>query len=202
MSLDDITDVSIAEKKYNDSRVCVAYIAIDNVEDVLQYVHEKFRVAVSRVDEKLKDWADSLHAVIKSYENDKYIMLIDSISVDKCIENRFSILDEIRDIRVGDGVSVTVSMGISRSEGLLADKEIAARDAIDLALQRGGDQVVYNDNGITEYYGGRTKSVYKRSNVRSRTFPRFAPATVTRTDTASAGTQSHAQSQASVTDEE
>ena len=182
LSLNDITAVSVAEKKYNDSRVCVAYIAIDNVEDVLQYVHEKFRVAVSSVDEKLKTWADSLHAVIKSYDNDKYIMLIDSISVDKCIDNRFSILDDIRDIRVGDGVSVTVSMGISRSEGTLADKEIAARDAIDLALQRGGDQVVYNDNGVTEYYGGRTKSVYKRSNVRSRTFTNQLTALMARSD--------------------
>jgi len=182
LSLNDITAVSVAEKKYNDSRVCVAYITIDNVEDVLQYVHEKFRVAVSSVDEKLKTWAESLHAVIKSYDNDKYIMLIDSVAVERCIENRFSILDDIRDIRVGDGVSVTVSMGISRSEGTLADKEIAARDAIDLALQRGGDQVVYNDNGVTEYYGGRTKSVYKRSNVRSRTFTNQLTALMARSD--------------------
>ena len=182
LSLDDITAITEAEKKYNDSRVCVAYIAIDNVEDVLQYVHEKFRVAVSSVDEKLKSWADSMNAMIKSYDNDKYIMLIDSASLDKCIQTRFSILDEIREIRVGDGVSITVSMGISKSEGSLIDKELAARDAIDLALQRGGDQVVYNDNGVTEYYGGRTKSVYKRSNVRSRTFTNQLTALMARSD--------------------
>ena len=180
--LDDVTAITEAEKKYNDSRVCVAYIAIDNIEDVLQYVHEKFRVAVSSVDEKLKAWADSLNAMIKSYDNDKYIMLIDSVSLDKCIQNRFSILDDIREIRVGDGVSITVSMGISKSDGTLIDKEIAARDAIDLALQRGGDQVVYNDNGVTEYYGGRTKSVYKRSNVRSRTFTNQLTALMARSD--------------------
>ena len=170
ISLMDITSISEMEKKYNESKVCIAYIAIDNIEDVLQYVHEKFRVAVSRVDEKLKTWADSLNATIKSYDNDKYIMFFDSVSLDKCLENRFSILDEIREIRVGDGVSITVSMGVSRMDGTLHDRELAARDAIDLALQRGGDQVVYIDNGVTEYYGGRTKSIYKRSNVRSRTF--------------------------------
>ena len=182
LSLNDVTAVSIAEEKYNNSRVCVAYIAIDNVEDVLQYVHEKFRVAVSSVDEKLKSWADSLGAMLKSYDNDKYIMLIDSVSLEKCIKNRFSILDEIREIRVGDGVSITVSIGVSRSEGTLLEKELAARDAIDLALQRGGDQVVYNDNGVTEYYGGRTKSVYKRSNVRSRTFTNQLAALMARCD--------------------
>ena len=170
ISLMDITSISEMEKKYNESKVCIAYIAIDNIEDVLQYVHEKFRVAVSRVDEKLKTWADSLNATIKSYDNDKYIMFFDSVSLDKCLQNRFSILDEIREIRVGDGVSITVSMGVSRMDGTLHDRELAARDAIDLALQRGGDQVVYIDNGVTEYYGGRTKSIYKRSNVRSRTF--------------------------------
>ena len=182
LSLTDITALSEMEKKYNENKVCIAYIAIDNIEDVLQYVHEKFRVAVSRVDEKLKNWADSLGATIKSYDNDKYIMFFDSVSLDKCLENRFSILDEIRETRVGDGVSITISMGVSRMDGSLRDRELAARDAIDLALQRGGDQVVYINNGITEYYGGRTKSIYKRSNVRSRTFTNQLTSLMVRAD--------------------
>ena len=182
LSLTDITALSEMERKYNENKVCIAYIAIDNIEDVLQYVHEKFRVAVSRVDEKLKNWADSLGATIKSYDNDKYIMFFDSVSLDKCLENRFSILDEIRETRVGDGVSITISMGVSRMDGSLRDRELAARDAIDLALQRGGDQVVYINNGITEYYGGRTKSIYKRSNVRSRTFTNQLTSLMVRAD--------------------
>lgn len=182
LSLTDVTALSEMEKKYNENKVCIAYIAIDNIEDVLQYVHEKFRVAVSRVDEKLKNWADSLGATIKSYDNDKYIMFFDSVSLDKCLENRFSILDEIRETRVGDGVSITISMGVSRMDGSLRDRELAARDAIDLALQRGGDQVVYINNGVTEYYGGRTKSIYKRSNVRSRTFTNQLTSLMVRAD--------------------
>lgn len=181
-ALNDITDLEEAEKRYNDSKVCVAYIAIDNLEDVLQYVHEKFRVAVSVVDEQLKAWANSLSASIKSYDNDKYIMFFDAASLDKCLEDRFAILDTIRETRVGDGVSITVSMGVCRSDGTLKDRENAARDAIDLALQRGGDQVVYINNGVTEYYGGRTKSVYKRSNVRSRTFTNQLLALMARSD--------------------
>ena len=182
LSLTDVTALSEMEKKYNENKICIAYIAIDNIEDVLQYVHEKFRVAVSKVDEKLKTWADSLGATIKSYDNDKYIMFFDSVSLDRCLVNRFSILDEIRDTRVGDGVSITISMGVSRMDGSLRDRELAARDAIDLALQRGGDQVVYINNGVTEYYGGRTKSVYKRSNVRSRTFTNQLTSLIVRSD--------------------
>lgn len=180
--LTDITTLSEAEKKYSDERVAVAYIAIDNVEDVLQYVHEQSRDAVAVVDEKLKKWAQSVNGIIKSYDNDKYVMFFDSIYLDECIKDRFAILDTIRETRVGDSVSLTVSIGVSRVKGSLSDRELAARDAIDMALQRGGDQAVYKTETTTEYYGGRTKSVYKRSNVRSRTFTNQLTALMARAD--------------------
>lgn len=168
--LHDVTELSTLRHRYEAERVAIAYIAIDNVEDILQYVHEKFRDAVSAVDDKIKAWAASVNGVIKSYDNDKYIMLFDSDSLQRCIASRFSILDEIRDTRVGDGISVTVSIGVSTVGQTLSERENSARSAIDMALQRGGDQVVYRTQEGIEYYGGRTKSVYKRSNVRSRTF--------------------------------
>lgn len=182
MMLSDITKLDALRKKYEDERVAVAYLAIDNVEDVLQYVHEQFRGAVSAVDDRLKEWARQLHGVIKSYDNDKYIMFFDSACLDACIRDRFSILDEIRSIRLGDGVSVTVSIGVSRMGDTLAERETAAREAIDLALQRGGDQAVFRCPEGTEYYGGRTKSVYRRSNVRSRTFTNQLTAMMARAD--------------------
>ena len=168
--LSDVTELNALEKKYTDERVAVAYIAIDNVEDVLQYVHEKFADSVANIEDKLKAWAASMNGVIKSYDNDKYVMMFDSKYLDDCIANRFEILDSIRDSRVGDGVSITVSIGVSRRRGTLLDRELDARDAIDLALQRGGDQAVYKSENETIYFGGRTKTVYKRSNVRSRAF--------------------------------
>ena len=91
--------------------------------------------------------------------------MFDSKYLDECIENRFSILDTIRETRVGDAMSITVSIGISRIKGSLLEREAAAKDAIDMALQRGGDQAVYKTEDGVEYYGGRTKSVYKRSNA-------------------------------------
>ena len=166
----DITSLCEYKEKYNNERTAVAYITIDNVEDVLQYVHEKFSDAVSKVEEKLKAWADSIDGILKSYDSDKYIMLFDSVHLNALIKDRFAILDEIRDTRVGDGVSVTVSIGVSCVSGPLSLRESNARDAVDMALQRGGDQAVYKSEEAIEYYGGRTKSVYKRSNVRSRAF--------------------------------
>ena len=170
LTLTEVTALARLEEKYNDERTVVAYIAIDNVEEVLQYVHEKVADAISSVDDKLKKWADSLNAVIKSYDNEKYVMLLDSKSLGKCIENRFDILDTIRETRVRDSAPITVSIGISCVGETLHDRELAAKEAIDMALQRGGDQVAYKTESSMEFYGGRTKSVYKRSNIRSRTF--------------------------------
>ena len=180
--LSDVTALSETEKKYNDERVAIAYIAIDNVEDILQYVHDKFQDVVSAVDDKIKAWAKSMNGVVKSYDNDKYIMIFDSAKLDECLENRFEILDEIRNTRVGDSVSITASIGVSRVQGSLSDRERAASAAIDMALQRGGDQVVYKTEDSIEFYGGRTKSLYKRSNVHSRTFTNQLSATMARAD--------------------
>ena len=180
--LSDITKLSEIEKKYFDERVAVAYIAIDNVEDALQYVHEKFADSVSKIEAKLKEWAESMNGVIKSYDNDKYIMFFDSVYLNDCVNNRFEILDKIRDTRVGDGVSITVSIGVSHRSGTLLDRELDARDAIDMALQRGGDQAVYKSENETVYFGGRTKTVYKRSNVRSRAFANQLNALIARSD--------------------
>ncbi len=178
----DITELTDIKKRYTDERVAVAYIAIDNVEDILQYVHDDFRNAISSVDDTIKAWAESMNGVVKSYDNDKYIILFDSAKLDECIASRFDILDKIRNSRVGDGVSITASIGVSKAVGTLADREKAAREAIDLALQRGGDQVVYKTEDAIEYYGGRTKSLFKRSNVKSRTFANQLSAVIARSD--------------------
>lgn len=180
--LEDITDYTDIKKRYDDERVAIAYIAIDNVEDVLQYVQEKFADAVVMIEEKIKTWAASMNGIVKSYDNDKYIMLFDSSYLESCVNNRFEILDEVREARVGDGVSITVSIGISKKKGSLAERELDAKDAIDMALQRGGDQVVYKSESGVIYFGGKTKTIYKRANVRSRTFANQLTSLMARSD--------------------
>ncbi len=182
MVLDDITELGIIEKKYNDERVAVAYIAIDNVEDVLQYVHDSVSDAVASVEAKLRTWAEKLSGILKTYDNDKYIMLFDSSYLEEEKRGKFSILDTVRDTRIGDSVSITISVGIAAVRGTLAEREAVAKDAIDTALQRGGDQVVFKTDEATEYYGGKTKAVYKRSNVRTRTFSNQLTALFSRKD--------------------
>ncbi len=180
--LEDRTELVELENKYNNERAVIAYIAIDNIEDVLQFVHDSVSDAVSAVEAKLNAWAASLDAVLRAYDNDKFVMIFDYAHLDGLIKDKFSILDEVRDSRVGDSVSITVSMGVAAVGGTLLEREAVAKAAIDTALQRGGDQVVFRTENETVYYGGKTKSVYKRSNVRARTFSNKLTALFARKD--------------------
>lgn len=154
---------------YDGDRTAVAYIIIDNVEDMLQNVQEQFRDATSRVADLLQDWIWSMGGVIRSYERDKYIATFNRRGLEQCIRTRFDILDRVRNIHAGESLPMTVSIGVSCIEkGSLYEREELAKAAVDIALQRGGDQVVYKNENGTDYYGGKTKAIYKRANVRAR----------------------------------
>ena len=117
----------------------------------------------------MRDWAADVRGILKEFERDRYILVFEKRYLDKYVERKFDVLDKIRDIRVGEEkLPVTVSVGISSVTGEFAEKEKAARAAIDMALGRGGDQVVLKLDGATEYYGGRLRSSQRRSGVRSR----------------------------------
>lgn len=178
----DITELSETRKKYVEEKVAIAYIAIDNAEEVSQYIHEKFSDIVYIVEDKLKTWAASMNGVIKSYDNNKYIMFFDSKGLQQCRENKFSILDEVRMTRVGDGVSITISIGVSCSGKSLEERDAIAKDAIDMAIERGGDQAVDKSNNGPTYYGGRTKTIYKRSSVLSRSIASRLTSLMARSD--------------------
>ena len=155
---------------YEGSQTAVAYIIIDNVEDLLQNIQEQFREATARVSDILHRWVGDMNGVIRSYDRDKYIAFFRRDALQKCVENRFDVLDKIRAVRIGDQLPVTVSIGVSCLEnGTLAEREKLAQEAMDMALQRGGDQVVYRTETGIDFFGGKTKAIYKRANVRART---------------------------------
>jgi len=162
------SEMNLLKIRYDEDRTAVAYVVIDNIEDLLQHIQDKFRSAANEVAALLRDWAASMGAILRSYDRDKFILLFDKRHLEECVNNRFAILDRIRNVRVGDGVPVTVSIGVSCATGTLFEKEQLAQGALDMALQRGGDQVVYKNDTGTDYFGGKTKAIYKRANVRAR----------------------------------
>lgn len=165
----DRTEIEAAYRRIADETTVVAYIMIDNLDELMQYVHEKYRTASAEIESVLKIWADSVQGILKEYERDRYFFIFDACHLEQFITDRFDILDRIRDIRIGEGsMPVTISIGISGTAGSYAEKDKAARGALDMALQRGGDQVVIKTEAGLEFYGGKSKTVQKRTKVRAR----------------------------------
>jgi len=167
----DTTELFEARRLIEEEDTQVAYIVIDNLEEIIRYVRDKYRSASGDVADILKNWADSVDGVIKEYERDKFVFLFAAKHLDEFIESKFDILDRVREIRVGDAsLPITVSIGISGMGATLAEKEMNAHAALDTALQRGGDQVVVRRSGENEIYGGRVQTAQKRTKVRARVF--------------------------------
>ncbi len=165
----DLSELKEAYGRLSDENTVIAYIVIDNLDELMQYVQEKYRVASAEIEQVLKGWALSADGILKEYERDKFMFIFSKQHLDKFVSDKFAILDEIRNIRVGDdNFPVTVSMGIANIDGTLEEKERAANASLDMALQRGGDQVVVKSAEGLEFYGGRTKTVQKRTKVRAR----------------------------------
>ncbi len=156
-------------KQLSDEELVVMYIYIDNLTEMMQYDSENYRMAATRTDEALRTWAENCGGILKEYERDKYLFVTERRVFDACVAKKFDVLDKVRAIRAGDSeLPMTISMGIANIQGSYADKERAAHAALDMALQRGGDQAVVKGDGNIDFYGGITKTVQKRTNVRSR----------------------------------
>ena len=175
----DITDLCNAHDLINKSAPAVAYVIVDNLEELAQNVKVSYREQANKIEIILKDWVDSMNGTIREYDRDKYIIVFSREMLDECIANKFSILDKIREVRLGEGdasMPVTVSMGIAVSHPAVGneislDLKSTAQEAsaaLDMALQRGGDQAAVKTETGLECFGGRTKSIQKRTRVRAR----------------------------------
>ncbi len=165
----ETTEVQQLKHKIADGELAVAYIYIDNLAEMMQYDSENYRAAASRIDDILRRWADECGGILKEYERDKYLFVMENRTLNTCIARKFDILDKVRAVRVGDAeLPMTISLGVANIHGSFEDKERAAYNALDMALQRGGDQAIVKSDASLDFYGGVTKTVQKRTNVRSR----------------------------------
>ena len=166
---EDVTDLlALRRKKYEEEPV-IAYIVMDSLQELAQYVRVSYRTAVSEIETILKDWGAGMGGMLREYEREKYLMVINRASLDECINNKFRILDTVRNVKLGDNsYPVTISIGVGAIEGSFEDKERAASDALDIALQKGGDQVAVNDGKSITPYGGRVNTMYGSTTITSR----------------------------------
>ena len=165
----DITETVELKKFIKDEDEVCAYIIIDNLEELMQFEQERYRESAAEVEQLLREWSASVGGVLKEYERDKYLFMFKNKDLEVFTKEKFEILDKVREIRVGNGkVPITVSIGVGKVNGNLSDKEKAAHVALDMALQRGGDQAVVKYGDKIEFYGGLTNSLQKRTKVFTR----------------------------------
>lgn len=158
------------EKELADKNPVVSYIAVDNYAESAGFLQGNYRTITAKISILLKDWASSMNGILREVESDRYILILEEEHLAGIKEKKFDILDQVREISTDNvDIPVTISIGAACIDGTMSQKEAAAHRALDLALQRGGDQAVLKlrDNA-TEYYGGKTKTVQKRTKIRSR----------------------------------
>lgn len=165
----DITEM-VELKKLSQAQECVfGYIYIDNYEEVIQSIEEvRQPLLMAIVDRNLQKLASEVRGIVKKYEKDKYIVVIRHEQLEFLKENKFAILDEIRETNIGNDLPVTISIGLGSQVGDFMKGMENAKTAIELALGRGGDQAVVREGDKTSFYGGKTKGVENTSRAKAR----------------------------------
>ena len=166
---DNITETKNLQQRLLSEDTMIAYAMIDNLDELTQYVQELYSKTAYDVENILRRMMEKVGGIVRNYGNNKFMLVFTAEHLSDFEKDRFSVLDEVREIRVGaTALPITLSMGIGKITGSLYEKERATQAALDMALQRGGDQVVVKSDGKFDFYGGKTKTVQKQDKVRSR----------------------------------
>ena len=166
---EDVTEIKNLNRRLTNEEPIIAYAMIDNLDELTQYVQEMYSDTARDVENILRRTMEKVGGVVRNYGHNKFLLVFDAEHLTTFEKDRFSVLDEVREIRVGaSALPVTLSMGIAKIKGSLYEKERATQAALDMALQRGGDQVVVKSPGKFDFYGGKTKTVQKQDKVRAR----------------------------------
>lgn len=165
----DVTHV----KNNASTKESVVLVEVDNLSDVIKSMEEEKRpLLVAEIERAINSYATNLNAMIRKYESNKYVLSIEDKFVESQIKKKFEILDTIRDIDMGNKISVTLSIGVGIGGKSPGENHGYAISAKELALGRGGDQAVVKWPDKISFFGGNTKELEKRTRVRARVVAR------------------------------
>ncbi|MEW9078942.1 DHH family phosphoesterase [Terrisporobacter glycolicus] len=165
----DKTQYLALSQKYEEEKNIIMLIQVDGYDEVLKSADEDKRSLISvELERILSGLETSLQAAVKRTSKDKYIVITNQKGLSILQENKFTILDTIRDIDYGNTLPVTISIGVGRNGDSIYENIKLATGALDLALGRGGDQAIVKTKDKFEFYGGKSKAVEKTTKVKSR----------------------------------
>lgn len=165
----DVTELNSYIRENENQRLIAGLIYIDNYDEVMESVEEvRQSLLVALIDRKINKYIGDVDGIVKKLEKDKYFIVIKKESYRKFEADKFSLLEEVKQVNIGNARSATLSIGLGLNTATYAQSYNYARVAIDLALARGGDQAVIKDcHGIT-YFGGKKEQTSKNTRVKAR----------------------------------
>lgn len=171
--VDDTENLKI-KKEIEEQKNCIGIITIDNYEEMVQMLQiEKRTIILAEIEKNIYDWANKIGGlIVKTDRNTSYLYLLSQKQLENIKENKFEILDKIKEIDTDEMVSLTLSIAISNEGKDDYEKYKSAKVAMDVVLGRGGDQAVIRENDKYTFFGGRTLEVEKRTKVKARTVAR------------------------------
>lgn len=166
--IDETENIKL-QKEYTDSKSCVGIIMIDNYEENMQMLESEEKAQyIAEIDKVIYEWTNETNGILIKSDRDRYIYIFEQRYLEKIKEDKFSILDKIKDLDPKQKVQFTLSIAISNEGEVDKDKYKSAQTAMDIVLGRGGDQAVVRQNDIYKFFGGRSQEVEKRTKVKAR----------------------------------
>lgn len=165
----DETALHIALQEVDDQSLAVGMIYLDNYEEALESVEEVRRsLLIALIDRKVNKYISGFDGICKKLEKDKYLVIMRKKAIAQLQESRFDLLEDVKTVNIGNEMAVTLSIGVGLDGLTYAQNYEFARNAIDLALGRGGDQAVIKTPESITYYGGKSQQVEKNTRVKAR----------------------------------
>lgn len=165
----DITKLRALELEKKMSQPVVMVVVIDSYEELFGGSAESETANITvQIDKLLEDFISETNGILRKYSKDRFWAVIEERHVKALIEDKVKILDKAREIQVNDRLSVTLSIGIGRTGKTIAESEVLAKQALDMALGRGGDQAAIKTENGFEFYGGVSKGVERHTKVKTR----------------------------------
>ncbi len=166
----DVTDFERLRIRHQKSRTVLVEAQVDNFDEVVQGQSDAEQTAlILTVNQQIGAWVKSLHGFMRRVSQDRFLVVLDRENLDRAIEEKFDVLDKVRQLHSANRLPLTLSMGVSVAENqTMAELGGEAQAQLDLALGRGGDQVAVQGDGKTQFFGGRTKALEKHTRVKAR----------------------------------
>ncbi|MFD0716142.1 DHH family phosphoesterase [Paenibacillus sp. GCM10027626] len=165
----DITQRWQLAKRYEEEKLALGIVTMDNLEEVTQGMDDQQRsLLLSKVTAEITEWAQKFQLYIKRLTSDRYLLITDQKTLKQLELSRFVILDEVREMTLEQKIPMTLSIGFAAGADSIVELGQWAQSSLDIALGRGGDQAAVKSGQRQSFYGGKSNAVEKRTRVRAR----------------------------------